>query len=166
MAQCLRTGLDLELTLVGAGRYRSQLEAQALRLGLEAHTRFRGQIARREDMWAELDQADLFVLPSRQEGLPRAMLEAMARALPAIGSTAGGIPELLPQEDLAPIGDAAALANRIREVLLNPDRLAAMSARNLVKAQDFREEVMRRRRNQFLHDLRGRTQEWMRRQES
>jgi len=69
-ARCRKTGLDLELTLVGGGRYQSGLEAQARGLGLARHVRFRGQLARPAEIRAELDRADLFVLPSRQEGLP------------------------------------------------------------------------------------------------
>jgi len=60
------------------------------------------------------------------------------------------------------VGDAAALADRMRQVLLDAGRLEAMSARNLARAQEFREEVMRRRRNEFLRDIRRRTEEWMR----
>ena len=70
---------------------RNGLKAKALR----DRVRFRGQLTTPVDVRAELDRADLFVLPSRQEGLPRAMIEAMARALPCIGSSVGGIPELL-----------------------------------------------------------------------
>src|SRR6185369_6068290 len=110
---------------------------------------------------AQLDAADLFVLPSRSEGLPRAMIEAMARALPCIGSTAGGIPELLPPEDLVPASNVAALASKIQEVLSSPARLSAMSSRNLAAALEYRDEVLDARRRAFFEHIRDVTAEWL-----
>jgi glycosyltransferase involved in cell wall biosynthesis len=60
-----------------------------------------------------LDRVDLYVQPSFQEGLPRSLIEAMSRACPALGSTAGGIPELLQPACLHEPGDARALAELI-----------------------------------------------------
>ena len=57
-----------------------------------------------------LDEADLFCTPSRTEGLPRALIEAMARGLPAMGTDVGGIRELLDRPFRAPPSDPAALA--------------------------------------------------------
>ena len=88
---------------------------------------FLGQLPAGEMVRAQLDKADLFILPSKTEGLPRALVEAMARALPCIGTTVGGIPELLPSEDLVPPGDVKALAETIEDVLRRPERLAKMS---------------------------------------
>ncbi len=111
-------------------------------------------------MRGELDRADLFVLPSRQEGLPRAMLEAMARGASLHRVHGGGIPELLPAEDLVPPGDAQALAAKIREVVGDPERMARMSARNLAKAEEYRDEALRERRLAFYDHLRKRTEIW------
>ncbi len=110
----------------------------------------------------EMDRADVFVMPSRQEGLPRATIEAMARALPCIGSTVGGIPELLATEDLVPPGDALALATKIREVVSDPERMARMSARNLAKAGEYRDEALRERRVAFYRHVRKMTERWIR----
>jgi glycosyltransferase involved in cell wall biosynthesis len=122
---------------------------------------FRGQLTAGNAVRAELDRADLFILPSHQEGLPRAMVEAMARALPCIGSTVGGIPELLPHEDLVPPGDVAALASKIREVVTNPERMTRMSARNLEKAKEYTDEVLYEQRNEFYHYVREITEDWL-----
>jgi glycosyltransferase involved in cell wall biosynthesis len=73
----------------------------------------------------------------------------MARGLPCIGTTVGGIPELLPPEDLVPPNDPYALAAKIKEVLRSPERMARMSMRNLQKAQEYREEVLQARRRAF-----------------
>ncbi len=164
VANCVQQGIDLKLTMVGDGKHRKELEAQAVALGLGERVCFRGQLAAREAVTAELDQADLFVLPSYQEGLPRAMVEAMARALPCIGSTVGGIPELLPPEDMIPPGNVGALANKIREIVTNPERMAQMSARNLEKAKEYTDEVLREQRIAFYRYVRERTEVWLRQQ--
>jgi glycosyltransferase involved in cell wall biosynthesis len=166
IARCRQQGFDVELILVGDGQHRSALAERAAQLGIASHVHFRGQLASGEPIRDELDRADLFLLPSRQEGLPRAMIEAMARALPCIGSTVGGIPELLPQEDMVPPGDADALARKIREVVSDSQRMQRMSARNLARAGDFQEDVLRERRIEFYRYVRDRTEEWLSRSQS
>lgn len=161
VAACVQEGLDLKLVLVGDGKHRPQLEAQAKALGLGECVCFQGQLTAGETVRAELDKADLFVLPSHQEGLPRAMIEAMARGLPCIGSTVGGIPELLPPQDMVPPGDVAALARKIREILTDPQRMAHMSARNLERAKTYTDEVVRGRRDAFYRYLREKTKAWL-----
>lgn len=165
VARCLGYGLDIELVIVGEGRYRPRLEAEVARRVLADRFRFLGQLPAGEAVRRELDRADLFVLPSKTEGLPRAMIEAMARGLPCIGSTAGGIPELLPPEDMVPPGDAVALAVKIREVITNPRRMREMSARNLSRAKDFSENTLRQRRMGFYRFIQEQTERWVRRRE-
>jgi glycosyltransferase involved in cell wall biosynthesis len=111
----------------------------------------------------ELDRADLFILASRTEGLPRAMLEAMARALPCIGTRVGGIPELLDDDDLVDSGDVTGLAGKIREVAGDRARIGRMSARNLEVASGYRAEILNARRKQFFEHIRQVTAEWLER---
>jgi glycosyltransferase involved in cell wall biosynthesis len=89
------------------------------------------------------------------------MIEAMARGLPCIGSSVGGIPELLAPEDLVPPGDPNALAAKIREVVTAPGRMERMSARNLTKAREYHEGALRQRRIAFLKHLRDETEKWV-----
>jgi glycosyltransferase involved in cell wall biosynthesis len=155
VAACVRDGLNIESVLVGSGRYQLQVETRAAALGLGSRVQFRGHLTTPEAVRAELDQAHLFVLPSRVEGLPRAMIEAMARALPCLGSTVGGIPELIAAEDLVPPGDAPALARKIHDVLTDPARVARMSARNLAKAREYSDAALTSRRQAFYQHLRA-----------
>lgn len=156
LAVCVGAGLDVEAAIVGDGRQRLELESQVRRLGLDARVRFAGRLPPGASIRDELDRADVFVLPSRAEGLPRAMLEAMARGLPCIGTTVGGIPELLAADDLVPPNDTAALAAKLVEVLQDGGRMAVMSARNLLKAREYRAEVLNARRSEFYgHVLRA-----------
>jgi glycosyltransferase involved in cell wall biosynthesis len=147
--------------VLGDGRYRPVLEAYANRLGLGDRIRFLGPVPPGAAVREQLDGADLFVLPSRADTVPKAMLEAMARGLPCIGSTIGGFPDLLPAEDLVPPGDTVALATKIREIVTDPRRMAAMSAHNLVQARAYREEVLRERRDTFYQHVRAVTERWV-----
>lgn len=162
VALAVRGGSPLSLRIVGDGRRREELNARAARLGITDNVMFMGHLSGGQAVREQLDQADLFVLPSRQEGLPRAMIEAMARALPCIGSTVGGIPELLSPEDLVPPGDAPALAGKIVEATADPDRLARMSARNLLRAGEYHQDILAARRRAHYQYLRERTESWLR----
>ena len=153
VAECVRTGLDLSLTVVGEGKHRREFERLAKSRGLNGRASFTGSVAAGEAVRAYLDHADLFVLPSRTEGMPRALLEALARGLPCVASRVGGVPELLPEEDMVPPGDAAVLARKLREVLTDPERLTRMAERNIVEAGKYRESVIGPQRERFYRAL-------------
>jgi glycosyltransferase involved in cell wall biosynthesis len=109
-----------------------------------------------------LDTADLFVHPSRTEGLPRALIEAMARGLPCIGSNVGGIPELLSPAEQVPAGDANALEAKLCEVLGDPQRLVRLSRENLAKAREYHADALRPRRQAFYRAVLEATSRWQR----
>lgn len=161
VAQLMARGTELKLKIVGDGRCRKQLEAQVAALGLESVVQFCGQLPGLAAVSKELDNADLFVLPSFQEGLPRAMIEAMARALPCIGSNVGGFPELLEKDEMVPAGDAGALADKILEMISDSERLTKASARNLDKAREYHEAHLRQRRNAFYTTVLKETSAWL-----
>ena len=146
---CRQRGLPLNLTIVGDGRYRPFLQEKTKALNLDGMVRFLGQLPSGRPVFEQLDNADLFILPSRTEGLPRALIEAMARALPCIGTEVGGIPELLEREDIVAAGDHEALGSKIIEVASSNIRLARMSERNLKKAAQYTSEAIWKRRQQF-----------------
>src|SRR5262249_2479168 len=148
------------LDLIGDGKHRTEMERLAADLGLGGRVRFLGQAPPGQPIREYLDRADLFVLPSRSEGLPRAMVEAMARSLPCLGSNARGLPELLAPEDLVPAGNWRALAHKIREVLSSPERLQAMAVRNLDRSREYSAERLAGRRRAFLDQIRRSTAEW------
>jgi glycosyltransferase involved in cell wall biosynthesis len=149
------------VVMVGDGKYRAEMEALAGRLGISQHVEFLGELSSGKAVREQLDQATLFVMPSRTEGLPRAMIEAMTRALPCIGSRVGGIPELLHENDLVDAGDVIGLANKIKQVVTSPDRLSEMSKRNLGRANEYRPIVLDERRIQFYRFLRQATERWL-----
>jgi glycosyltransferase involved in cell wall biosynthesis len=154
LAACRRNGLDLRAILVGDGRHRAELERRASLKKVSDAVTFAGALPAGEAIRGVLDRGNLFVLPSRTEGLPRALVEAMARGLPCVGSAVGGVPELLPEEDVVPPGDANALAAKIQDVLADRDRLERMAARNLEFARQFREDLLEAQRLAFYEELR------------
>jgi glycosyltransferase involved in cell wall biosynthesis len=161
VAICRARGRNVTLRIAGDGKFRPKLEGQVARLGLGEAVTFLGQLPNGEAVRNELLMADLFVLPSRTEGLPKAMVEAMACGLPSIGSNVGGIPELLPEDCMVPPGNASALADRIEEFISDPERMRAMSARNIQVALDFRRDILDQRRREFYTALRNKTESWL-----
>jgi glycosyltransferase involved in cell wall biosynthesis len=101
-----------------------------------------------------LDSIDVYLQPSRQEGLPRGLVEAMARGCPAVGSTAGGIPELLDPSCLHQPGDAAALALLLGRAA-DPEWQRAQAQRNVAVAAGYAPEVLDERRRAFWQAFRS-----------
>ena len=107
-----------ELVIVGEGRERSALEALSRRLGVEATVRFAGYLA---ETVPELAAADVYVQPSRLEGMPNALLEAAAAGLPLVVTPcSAGVVELLRDADGAWVAEAThadALAAALRQAM-------------------------------------------------
>jgi phosphatidyl-myo-inositol dimannoside synthase len=156
VARLTETGPPVSLTHVGDGRYRTDLEQFARRRGVADRVTFVGAVPAGPAVRSYLDGADLFVMPSRTEGLPRAMIEAMARGLPAIGTDVGGIGELLGPGFLVPPDDEAALATAIGALLADQAARRAAAAANLHRARDYAAEVLMRRRADWYPALQAR----------
>lgn len=109
---------NLELALVGAGGMEETLRPRAAALGIGPRVRFCGRRPH-EEIADWITAADLFCLPSRREGCPNVVLEALASGRPVVASRVGGVPELIREETgvLVPADDPAALAEGIRTAL-------------------------------------------------
>lgn len=145
------------LILVGDGPLRSRIERFVEERGLSSRVVLLGE---RTDIPECLAASDVFVLPSRWEGLPLTIIEAMMAGLPVVASRVGGVPELVENGVtgfLVPFGDAAALAKTIQKLLDDKElrlrlgragREKAMKeftlARMLTATQTVYEEVLRR----------------------
>jgi glycosyltransferase involved in cell wall biosynthesis len=135
----------IELDLVGDGPLRKDLEAEADRLGLSSRVRFHGDLTERA-VARMLEQADVFVLPSvieqdgDTEGIPVALMEAMAAGLPVVASRLTGIPELVRDGETglkADPGDVPGLACKLAELLADPAAamIRALLARVLIERE-------------------------------
>lgn len=148
-AQLAETHPRSHLVLVGDGRYRPRLQQLAIARGLGDRVRFAGHIGDRDELIALLDSAEVFAMPSLTEGLPRALIEAMARGVPCIGSDVGGIPELLPAEALARAGDPRALADLLQRVLGDTALRERLGAVSRATADRFGPEALESRRREW-----------------
>ncbi|HXW04263.1 MAG TPA: glycosyltransferase family 4 protein [Vicinamibacterales bacterium] len=149
VSQLRRAGVLVRLRVVGSGRLLPELLRMTEALGLSPDVEFLGQ-QDRAGVRVALDAAHLFVLPSLTEGLPRALLEAMARALPAVATQVGGIPELLPAECLVPPRNAQMLATRIAGLIRDPAARQRFAERNLREARTYHERLQSGARREFL----------------
>ncbi len=122
LSRLVKQGLDFTLVVAGDGSRRSWLEQQALSLGLSPRVQFVGQL---EDVGSLLAASDAVLLPSRWEGLPLVLLEAMARARPIIATAVGGVGDVLTDGvhgTLVPAGDVEALAEALINLQRKSDR--------------------------------------------
>jgi glycosyltransferase involved in cell wall biosynthesis len=125
----------VSVAIAGRGEEEEKLRALAAELGLGARLHLLGL---RDDV-ADLHRAaDLFVQPSRSEGLPLAILEAMGAGLPVVATRVGGIHEAVIDGRtgrLVPPADPAALAAALRELLDAPERRAAFGRAGAARAE-------------------------------
>jgi len=131
------TSFPWELKLVGDGPHRPVLESMANDLGITDRIEFVGWLDR-EAVYNQYREANLFVFPSRHEGMPNAVLEAMACGLPVIATDIAGNAELVHPETtglLVPPEDHLTLRNALNALFLEPERRLAMgsAARKLVE---------------------------------
>jgi glycosyltransferase involved in cell wall biosynthesis len=131
----LNLGVDVELDFVGDGPMREELDQLAKESGIREKIRFHGHIADRNTLNRLMDASDIFVMSSASEGLPRAMLEAMARGLPVVGANTPGIEELVRQSELYPVGDFQALGNLLYSICGDQKRLNEMSCHSIKTAE-------------------------------
>ena len=139
---------EFELRILGAGdstRWR-KLAADA-ELGDRVH--FDGVLPSGDPVNAWLDELDLYIQPSFQEGLPRGTLEAMSRGTPALASTAGGLPELLEPDSLHRPGDAERLGALIANAASDRDWQLAQAERNFEVARRYSKPELDRVRSEF-----------------
>jgi glycosyltransferase involved in cell wall biosynthesis len=131
------------LAIAGRGEEEPALRAQAAELGLSSQVRFLGF---RTDVGDILAAANLFVLPSRSESHPLAVLEAMLAGLPIIASSVGGVPDTIRHDKeglLVPPVDPEALAAAIQDLISDPCRRARLGKAASDRARrHFTVEVM------------------------
>lgn len=149
MAKLKKQGKKFEYYLAGGGDD-TRLKKIAINLGLEKEVHFLGSLPHNE-VFELIDNMDIYIQPSLQEGLPRALIEAMSRACPAIGASTGGIPELLDEKFIF----KKKSVNELTKILMyiEIDELKNQSIKNLNKAEEFNNKSLNEKRNAFYKNI-------------
>ena len=140
----------MEYHLIGNGDI-NRLKEIAETAGVSSQVIFHGAIPHSKVL-DFFDDIDVYVQPSKQEGLPRALVEAMSRGCLCVGSRIAGIPELLEPEYLFKKGSVNEIINILRKV--TPESLVSQAKRNFDKAKEYDVNVLNNRRTKFISEFR------------
>ena len=143
-------GILLDYYLAGDGD-QSFLKKKAEELGVANRVHFLGELTTSQ-IYEYLDKVDLYIQPSLQEGLPRAVIEAMSRACPCIGSNKAGIPELLGPRCLFTPSSSQAIAESIIDFIsMNKEK---MVIKQFESSKKFLSNVLNKRRSDYFAKIR------------
>lgn len=110
----------------------------------------------RDKLESFLNDSDLFVLPTKAEGLPRVIIEAIAKGLPTITTPASGNPELIPAKYLVDFYDVDGLAERIETFVTSKEAYEEASKVNFEHSLQYEASILEERRDKFYNNLRAR----------
>ncbi|WP_101676317.1 glycosyltransferase [Alloalcanivorax mobilis] len=153
VARLNKAGLPVHLHVLGKGPLLEKYQAQAARLGCQASVHFAGTRRKGEEVLAWLASMDAYIQPSRVEGLPRALVEAMSVGLPCVATSVGGIPELLAAPWRVPAEDAGSLADKLQALLSDDNVYRQQCQANFETARDFLYDTIVARKAAFLQRL-------------
>jgi len=145
-------GFNPFLTWFGDGQYRVKMMEMAVELGLKDNVCFAGAV-KQDVIRKEFEQTDLFVHASRAEGLPRAVIEAMAYGLPCIGSSVAGIPELLSPEAIVKPNDEEGLAKKMILFITDKEFAQKEANKNWEESKKYHNDLLTLRRLSFYNEL-------------
>lgn len=139
---------NFEYQLVGGGD-QTYLKKIAKKNNVLNQVKFLGSLPHNE-VFKWLNTIDIYVQPSRQEGLPRALIEAMSQGVPAFGANTAGIPELLEKEYI--FSNTNKNIEEICDILKKFDKQAMeiQAKRNYFEAKKYDSNIIEKRRNEFF----------------
>ena len=142
---------NYEYQIAGGGSNK-KLKKLAEKLGVSDQVVFMGSIVHSE-MFSWFDGLDVYIKPSLQEGLPRALVEAMSRGLPCYGTRTGGIPELLDPECVCDRNTA--IAKKLAYFLQthNKEKALVFAKSNYEEAMQYKEVTLCQKRAAFMKDF-------------
>lgn len=142
MPQVISKFPTARLVLVGDGKFNEILRRQALAIGVASAIDFVGHVQDKDELISLVDRAWIYAMPSRAEGLPRALVEAMARSKCCVATRVGGISELLDEQQLIDTNDTVQLADGICRFLGDAQLRAELGARNRRSLSAYEPEVL------------------------
>lgn len=141
-------GIDWQFEVVGGGDS-SIYVSLADKLGVVDKVKFLGVKPAGTPIYEWLDGVDVYLQPSYQEGLPRALVEAMSRGCPSLATSIAGIPELLSESEMISPGDWHSLSKMIKSLVSNSDLMSLSSRKNFNVAKNYYRHVLDARRTAF-----------------
>lgn len=138
-------GYDLQYFLIGGGD-NTRLKKIAKKYDVEKNIKFMGSFPHNE-IFSLLSEMDLYIQPSLQEGLPRAMIEAMSVGMPIIGSNVGGIPELIDKSCIFKKKNVKEIVSMIKRI--DNNFLTTQSQKNYFNSQKFSRANLNVKRKEF-----------------
>ena len=142
-----RQGYNFHYYCVGQGDS-ERLYRTAKKYNVQDQIHFLG-ILQHKDIFNYLSDLDIYIQPSLQEGLPRAVIEAMNVALPIIGSNVGGIPELIKEDYITKKKSIIDICNKLR-LLINKENLKIEATNNYQMSLNFNNEKLAKERTCFF----------------
>lgn len=139
-------GILLEYHLVGGGD-KSFLQRLAKHCDVSEQVIFHGLMPH-DQILPFLDEMDIYIQPSKQEGLPRALIEAMSRGCFSLGAKTAGIPELLSSKYIFRRGNVGDIVKALSHI--TRQELQEQALQNFKEAQKYDSSLLNKQRNEFL----------------
>lgn len=155
----IQLGYDTCVTFIGGGSLIGHFQDMAKQFGIENNVHFIGRLKSSDEVRAELERNDVFIFPSKSEGLPRAIIEAMAVGLPCLSTPVGGIPELIDEEYLFDPLDEEGFTKTIKRFIDHPEEMEEQSQKNIERAKEYRASVLQAKRNAFFSKVKALVEE-------
>lgn len=145
-----KDGINVRYILIGGGN-KERLVKVAEKCNVKDNVVFAGELGL-DDVFRTIDQCDLYIQPSLQEGLPRSVIEAMSRACPSVGARTAGIPELVPAECVFERKSPESIYHTIMS-LISKNKLAELATCAFEESKKYTNEVLEKRRNLFFNEI-------------
>ena len=154
IAKLKKRGVDVSVNFAGPDYHDgiSKLTNLAQTLGVGDRIHFIGGVNRTQ-LSEYLEKSDIYVMPTWAEGLPRVIIEAMAKGLPCITTPVSGNPELVEEHFLVPYYDTDTLADRIEELTKDVSLYEKTSRVNFERSKKYEASLLEARRDDFYHNL-------------
>lgn len=153
IGQLKKEGILFKYKLIGQGNP-AQLEKAIEKYNVKDLVEIIGPLPHNK-VFDFLETIDIYIQPSKVEGLPRALAEAMSKACPSLGSAVGGIPELISEECTFKPGSVEEIIRKLKRV--DTPWLLEQAGLNFQTAKEYQKEVLEERRKAFYQEF---LQDW------
>lgn len=145
-----KMGIKVRYILAGGGN-QEYLRCIAKKNNVSDQVEFLGRVSLKT-IFEYLDNSDIYIQPSLQEGLPRSVIEAMSRACPSVGARTAGIPELLDKDCVFKRKSEKSIAKTLKHIY-NKDRLKQLAQGNFNNSRQYHEDVLSKKRNMYYNTI-------------